>query len=93
MKITILYGSETGTAQDVAEQIWKNAKRFCYCPSSIIYIEKIFYFAIRKFEIVNYQKICLLFIFYFMIKDSNCKQFYYKNLFISEKDQKVMSLQ
>lgn len=27
MKITILYGSETGTAQDVAEQIWKNAKR------------------------------------------------------------------
>lgn len=54
MKITILYGSETGTAQDVAEQIWKNAKRFCYCPSSIIYIEIIFYFAIRKFEIVNY---------------------------------------
>ncbi|XP_043250700.1 NADPH-dependent diflavin oxidoreductase 1 isoform X1 [Colletes gigas] len=27
MKITILYGSETGTAQDVAEQIWKSAKR------------------------------------------------------------------
>ncbi|XP_076162157.1 NADPH-dependent diflavin oxidoreductase 1-like [Ptiloglossa arizonensis] len=27
--ITILYGSETGTAQDVAEQIWKDAKRTC----------------------------------------------------------------
>ena len=27
MHITILYGSETGTAQDVAEQIWKSAKR------------------------------------------------------------------
>ena len=27
MHITILYGSETGTAQDVAEQIWKTAKR------------------------------------------------------------------
>ncbi|CAL7938703.1 unnamed protein product [Xylocopa violacea] len=27
MNITILYGSETGTAQDVAEQIWKSAKR------------------------------------------------------------------
>ncbi|XP_068984794.1 NADPH-dependent diflavin oxidoreductase 1 isoform X4 [Bombus flavifrons] len=27
MRITILYGSETGTAQDVAEQIWKTAKR------------------------------------------------------------------
>ncbi|XP_054009179.1 NADPH-dependent diflavin oxidoreductase 1 isoform X3 [Hylaeus anthracinus] len=27
--ITILYGSETGTAQDVAEQIWKSAKRKC----------------------------------------------------------------
>ncbi|XP_011702761.1 PREDICTED: NADPH-dependent diflavin oxidoreductase 1 [Wasmannia auropunctata] len=27
MVIRILYGSETGTAQDVAEQIWKSAKR------------------------------------------------------------------
>ena len=27
MNVTILYGSETGTAQDVAEQIWKNVKR------------------------------------------------------------------
>jgi flavodoxin len=27
-KITILYGSETGTAQDIAEQIWKRSKRF-----------------------------------------------------------------
>ncbi|CAK9811444.1 NADPH-dependent diflavin oxidoreductase 1 [Anthophora plagiata] len=27
MNITILFGSETGTAQDVAEQIWKSAKR------------------------------------------------------------------
>lgn len=37
--ITILYGSETGTAQDVAEQIWKDAKRFCHCPSFILYTE------------------------------------------------------
>ncbi|XP_033220505.1 NADPH-dependent diflavin oxidoreductase 1 [Belonocnema kinseyi] len=27
MNVTILYGSETGTAQDTAEQIWKSAKR------------------------------------------------------------------
>ncbi|KYN01720.1 NADPH-dependent diflavin oxidoreductase 1 [Cyphomyrmex costatus] len=27
MMILVLYGSETGTAQDVAEQIWKSAKR------------------------------------------------------------------
>lgn len=27
MNVTILYGSETGTAQDTAEQIWKIAKR------------------------------------------------------------------
>ncbi|KYN34593.1 NADPH-dependent diflavin oxidoreductase 1 [Trachymyrmex septentrionalis] len=27
MMIRVLYGSETGTAQDVAEQIWKSAKR------------------------------------------------------------------
>ncbi|XP_012063094.1 PREDICTED: NADPH-dependent diflavin oxidoreductase 1 [Atta cephalotes] len=27
MVIRVLYGSETGTAQDVAEQIWKSAKR------------------------------------------------------------------
>lgn len=27
LKITILYGSETGTAQDTAEQIWKSSKR------------------------------------------------------------------
>ncbi|XP_023313374.1 NADPH-dependent diflavin oxidoreductase 1-like isoform X3 [Trichogramma pretiosum] len=26
--ITILYGSETGTAQDIAEQIWKRSKRY-----------------------------------------------------------------
>lgn len=30
--IRVLYGSETGTAQDVAEQIWKSAKRFCIVP-------------------------------------------------------------
>lgn len=29
MNVTILYGSETGTAQDTAEQIWKIAKRNC----------------------------------------------------------------
>ncbi|KAK0099209.1 hypothetical protein PV326_000046 [Microctonus aethiopoides] len=28
LNVTILYGSETGTAQDTAEQIWKNAKRY-----------------------------------------------------------------
>lgn len=27
MNITVLYGSETGTAQDIAEEIWKSAKR------------------------------------------------------------------
>jgi equilibrative nucleoside transporter 1/2/3 len=26
-KITILYGSQTGTAQEVAERIWREAKR------------------------------------------------------------------
>ncbi|KAG7200700.1 hypothetical protein KM043_001251 [Ampulex compressa] len=31
--ITILYGSETGTAQDVAEQIWKSAKRRGLCST------------------------------------------------------------
>lgn len=31
--IRVLYGSETGTAQDVAEQIWKSAKRFYYHSS------------------------------------------------------------
>lgn len=34
MNVTILYGSETGTAQDTAEQIWKIAKRlvpFYFC--------------------------------------------------------------
>lgn len=30
VKFTVLYGSETGTAQDTAEDIWKNAKRFHY---------------------------------------------------------------
>lgn len=34
MMIQVLYGSETGTAQDVAEQIWKSAKRFCIVPLS-----------------------------------------------------------
>lgn len=29
LNISILYGSETGTAQDIAEQIWKYSKR-CY---------------------------------------------------------------
>lgn len=38
LTIRVLYGSETGTAQDVAEQIWKSAKRCCYCS---------FFFAIR----------------------------------------------
>lgn len=38
--VTILYGSETGTAEDVAEQIWKSAKRFCYCSLSILYTEQ-----------------------------------------------------
>lgn len=33
--VRVLYGSETGTAQDIAEQIWKSAKRFCYCSSDI----------------------------------------------------------
>lgn len=28
IRLTILYGSETGTAQDIAEEIWKSAKRF-----------------------------------------------------------------
>lgn len=27
-KLTILYGSQTGTAQDLAEQIWRESKRF-----------------------------------------------------------------
>jgi flavodoxin len=26
-KITILYGSQTGTAKEVAERIWREAKR------------------------------------------------------------------
>jgi flavodoxin len=26
-KITVLYGSETGTAKEVAERIWREAKR------------------------------------------------------------------
>lgn len=33
MVVRVLYGSETGTAQDVAEQIWKSAKRFSCCSS------------------------------------------------------------
>lgn len=28
LNLTVLYGSETGTAQDTAEQIWRDAKRF-----------------------------------------------------------------
>lgn len=27
-KLTILYGSETGNAQDVSERIWREAKRY-----------------------------------------------------------------
>lgn len=56
MKITILYGSETGTAQDVAEQIWKNAKRFCYCPSSIIYIEIYFVSQLESLNLLIIRK-------------------------------------
>jgi flavodoxin len=26
-KITVLYGSQTGTAQEVAERIWREARR------------------------------------------------------------------
>lgn len=33
--VRVVYGSETGTAQDVAEHIWKSAKRFCYCCSGM----------------------------------------------------------
>lgn len=29
-KLTILYGSQTGNAQDVAESIWRESKRFHY---------------------------------------------------------------
>lgn len=35
-KITVLYGSQTGNAQDVAERIWRESKRFyfkCYVKS------------------------------------------------------------
>lgn len=32
-RIVILYGSETGTAQDLAEQIWRESKRFHFCSS------------------------------------------------------------
>lgn len=27
-RITILYGSQTGTAQDIAERIWRQAKKY-----------------------------------------------------------------
>lgn len=33
-KILILYGSQTGTAQDVAERIWREAKRVNF-PASV----------------------------------------------------------
>lgn len=29
-KITILYGSQTGNAQDLAERIWRESKRFFF---------------------------------------------------------------
>lgn len=34
VKISVLYGSQTGNAQDLAEQIWRESKRF-YFQSSI----------------------------------------------------------
>lgn len=30
-KLVILYGSQTGTAQDVAEGIWRESKRYHFC--------------------------------------------------------------
>lgn len=29
-KLVILYGSQTGTAQDIAENIWRESKRFYF---------------------------------------------------------------
>ena len=29
-KIVVLYGSQTGTSQDVSENIWRESKRFYY---------------------------------------------------------------
>lgn len=34
-KLTILYGSQTGTAQDLAEQIWRESKRFHFAGTVI----------------------------------------------------------
>lgn len=34
-KLTILYGSQTGTAQDLAEQIWRESKRFHFTGTVI----------------------------------------------------------
>lgn len=30
-RITVLYGSQTGTAQDIAEEIWRESKKFNFC--------------------------------------------------------------
>lgn len=32
-KITVLYGSQTGNAEDVAERIWRESKRFYFRTS------------------------------------------------------------
>lgn len=32
-KLTILYGSQTGNAQDVSERIWRESKRFYFTGS------------------------------------------------------------
>jgi flavodoxin len=45
-KIVILYGSETGTAKEVAERIWREAKR------SVLYIYVI------KFETLETDFLC-----------------------------------
>lgn len=33
-KLTVLYGSQTGTAQEVAERIWREARRYDALNSS-----------------------------------------------------------
>lgn len=38
-KLTILYGSQTGTAQDLAEQIWRESKRF-YFTGTVMPMDK-----------------------------------------------------
>lgn len=44
--MTILYGSETGTAQDTAERIWKSAKRLFTIES--IYLKNIRFVPFRE---------------------------------------------